>query len=331
MIPLPLNISCSWGFNQPYHPSVVYKEDGLFGHRYWLAQTPYPIADRAPYRDRYELPAVYYSDDGINWLPISDTPLDDLTELEIRDGCYFSDPHLIIKDKQLELFYRFTSPDKIIVLYKRISTNGFVWSERELVLDMHSEGTIAKFGNDIISPALRWSMEIGYECWYVDDNYNNKNRRIRYIRSVDGHTWSDSIVCHINNNDVAPWHIDIQFIEGKHNLITYDVDNERIDWFEGDRYNEFHWLTKIIEPSQRRGDFYEKGLYRACLIKTKSVYNIYFSAHNKQNSYIGLIQTGDKKNFYIVSGGNYISTLKYTIYVHYKTTRGFFRKLFKGY
>lgn len=319
MIPLPLNMEDPWGINQPYHPTVVYTQEGLFGHRYWMAQTPYPIVDRLPYRDRYEVPCVYYSDDGIKWTPINN-PIDDLTEIEIEKKCYFSDPHLVKKNDTLELYYRLMCEDEINILYKRISTNGLEWSERIVVIDLHEANSREKYGNDIISPAITWSASNGYRCWYVDDVHTNKDRHVRLIQSIDGLLWTTSVICKLDNDEIIPWHIDVQYIDGRYEMLVFDVDNQSIDWFKSIDGYHFKYFYHVIHPSRRKWDFYEVGLYRACLVKYNDDYLIYFSAHNQKDSCIGLIIFRNG-NILIVSGQSSIKTLCWNIYVYYKKLR----------
>lgn len=324
MYPLPLHIECPYGLNQPYHPSVIYCETGLFGYSYWMAQTPYPIADREPYRDRYENPCIYYSDDGFNWTPI-DNPLDDLTKEEIHQGCYFSDPHLVVKDLILELFYRFFDGHGTLI-YKKFTMDGLHWSDRELVIDMRTELSHQLFGNDMISPAIIWSEEKGYECWYVDDTYLNLQRKIRYISSVDGIVWRKSQLCVCNGGETIPWHIDVQKIEEELNMIVFDVNNQWLDWYVEETKQTWKYLSRILVPSHRKGDFYECGLYRACVIKVKKIYRIYFSAHNDRDSSIGVIETSNRQHFTIRTGQSLRKTIKNSLYWYYKSVRRILKK-----
>lgn len=324
MYPLPLYIECPYGLHQPYHPSVIYREGALFGHQYWMAQTPYPIEDRKPYRDRYENPCVYYSDDGYVWNPIDDNPLDDLTSIEVQQGCYFSDPHLVVRGTVMELFYRFSDRHGTVI-YKRFTVDGFHWSDRELVVDLHSKLSHQLFGNDIISPSVIWSKDKGYECWYVDDTYVNTQRKIRYIHSMDGINWSESQLC-TYDGDTLPWHLDVQDIAGELNMIVFDVDHQRLDWYVEKTKLDWKYRSRILVPSHRKGDFYECGLYRACVIKVKDVYRVYFSAHNAQESSIGVIETSDRQHFVIRTGQSMIKTTINTLFWYYKSLRRRLRK-----
>ena len=109
----PLLLNDFSGYNQPFHPSVIYHKDGLYGYRYWMVQTPYPIGGR-PYRARWECPSIYCSNNGIDWeTKRYNNPIDDLTPDEIENGDYFSDPHLVYRDDtgELECWYRLTHMD----------------------------------------------------------------------------------------------------------------------------------------------------------------------------------------------------------------------------
>src|SRR5699024_10817060 len=116
----------------PWHPTAMYLQNGFAGYKYWLAQSPWPTGGQ-PYRDRWEVPIVYKSDDGINWITVAD-PLDDLTETEIENRDYMSDPHMVYRDdiNTLEVWYRITRRSDLATSIVRKTTNdGENWSERE--------------------------------------------------------------------------------------------------------------------------------------------------------------------------------------------------------
>ena len=69
-----------------WHPSVVYNPEGFGGHKWWMAQSPYhPAVELRPYRARWELPCIHYSDDGIIWKSIAMNPIDDLSEEQLLE------------------------------------------------------------------------------------------------------------------------------------------------------------------------------------------------------------------------------------------------------
>ena len=73
-----------------------------------MAQTPFPPTHVPPYGDRYELPCIHFSDDGVKFFPVDSNPIVDLTQAEINQHNYYSDPHLVLRDGQLELYFRYT-------------------------------------------------------------------------------------------------------------------------------------------------------------------------------------------------------------------------------
>ena len=63
----PLLIKTPDGFNEPYHPSVVFFDKPWNGFSYWMAFSPMPKKGVGkPYIDRWECPCVYQSQGGLN-------------------------------------------------------------------------------------------------------------------------------------------------------------------------------------------------------------------------------------------------------------------------
>ena len=163
----PLKLEDFSGYNQPFHPSILYFQNGLFGYKYWMVQTPYPV-NGVPYRDRWKCPCIYYSNDGLNWKTgNSINPLDNLYSEEISNHDYFSDPHLVYRNdtKELECWYRITHMDKSqrdrkmqypTYLLRKTTKNGFQWSERELLMDFQCNNSL----DDMVrSPSVIWDQD----------------------------------------------------------------------------------------------------------------------------------------------------------------------------
>lgn len=289
----------------PWHPSVVYIKNGWNGHPYWMVQTPYPPMEMVPYRDRYELPCVHYSDDGIHWLPIEANPILDLTADELEAHNYYSDPHLIFMDGHLELYFRFTilkdrklESNKTLLL-RSISEDGFVWSEPQVIADLRKDADVAIWGEQIISQALCWDGK-QYQCWYVDKSSYMHNRNIRMTLSTDGKKWKANQVCVLDGIVIDPWHIDVQYYDNKYQMIVYDMD--KLVWLESEDGVHFQYVSNILSPSPYRYDFYADGLYRACSVKVDDAIRIYFSARRKDKTYLGLLSTKDREHFVPVNG-----------------------------
>lgn len=289
----------------PWHPSVVYVAEGLNGHKWWMAQTPFPPFGMEPYRDRFELPCLHFSDDGIKWRPVPNNPLDDLAQDDIEAHNYFSDPHLVYVDGRLELYYRFTYlKDKQLIdnktlLLKRTSEDGFHWSEKRIIADLRKQEDIEIWGSQIISHAVVF-RDGKYRCYYVDKSSYLTNRSILFTESETGEEWSRYRSVVLEGDRIDPWHIDVQFYLGQYQMIVYDMD--KLLWYESEDGIRFHFVSEVLKPSPNRASFYTDGLYRACSVIYDDGIRVYFSAKRKNRTYIGLLQTDDRHMFIPVNG-----------------------------
>lgn len=289
----------------PWHPSVVFVAEGWNGHRYWMAQTPFPPMNVAPYRDRYELPCIHFSDDGIHWKAIEENPIVELSEEEIDAHNYYSDPHLMLKDGVLECYYRFSmlqnrqlEGNKTLLL-KKTSIDGLHWSGQRVIADLRTKKDVDIWGEQIISQSVVWDGRL-YQCWYVDRSSYLQNRIILCTNSYDGVEWQRYKECTIDDPTIDPWHIDVQYYDGKYQMIIYDM--WQLWWFESDDGLHFRKVSQILQPTQYFMDFYSEGLYRACSAKTDEGIRLYFSAKQKKHSFIGLLETKDRNTFFPVNG-----------------------------
>lgn len=291
----------------PWHPSVVYFKNKWSGYHFWMVETPYPPFHIDPYVDRYELPCIHFSNDGLSWHSIDSNPIDDLTLDDIQQKNYYSDPHLVFKNGILECFYRFTIlnqediNERRTILYKKSSRDGGIWSPKEIVLDTLREDDVAKWGTEVVSPAIIWTGD-KYVCWYVDANGKSSNRNIRKIESVDGQVWEVSKICVIDGKTVVPWHIDVIYDNGCYRLIVYEMPGACLSYYESlDGINFVH-KCDVLKPSGRKYDFYSRSLYRACIVPVNNMYHIYFSASTDTESSIGVLKTDDFQKYSLING-----------------------------
>lgn len=288
----------------PWHPSVIYCKESWNGHKFWMAQTPFPPYEISPYRDYYELPCIHYSDDGKEWFCIGNNPIEHLDETSVAAHNYYSDPHLIIKDGVMECFYRYTflkakklEGNKTLLL-RRTSIDGVHWSAREVLADLRLDDDIAHWGEQIISPAIIWDGT-QYLCWYVDKSSYLQNRHINLCKSKDGILWSSYTQCNLDA-DIDPWHIDVQYFDDKYQLIVYDMDS--LYWLDSIDGINFSYTSKIMSPTHYFMDFYAEGLYRACSVKVGNKNYVYFSAKNAKRTSIGLLVSDNRKQFSSING-----------------------------
>lgn len=293
----PIDIEIPMSLPQhPWHPSVVYVPNGWNGHRCWMAQTPYPPFHVAPYKDRWELPCIHYSDDGLHWKSIEANPIDDLTEEQIASHGYHSDPHLVMKDGVLYCYYRLMENyDELTTILRKHSVDGVHWSERD---EIKVESVRQKVESDIISPAIVWTGE-KWRMYYVDDTYTNTQRGIQVAESEDGIHFS--VVGSVwKRQEVKPWHIEVQLISKVYYLLVHDVDNNALWLYSSSDGLHFDNGKHILHASHKLSDFWSHKLYRACVVKENENKHIYFSANDGMASYIGLIEENELGMFTIV-------------------------------
>jgi len=308
----PLIIDDFSGYNQPYHPSVLYFQEGFNGYKYWMVQTPFPIGG-IPYRDRWECPCIYWSNDGIAWQTDKKVnPIDDITSEQILNKDYLSDPHLVYRDdtKTLECWYRITNMNKSnsdmklqypTYLLKKTSENGLDWSEREILIDLQDFNNT--LDNMVRSPSIIWDNNNKlYRMWYVDTLPTLSNRNIVYAQSNNGHTWTNKIVTNMDSY-IDPWHIDVNYFDGKYHLINYTLtSNKGLNYYESSDGINFKFIKEILKPSLF--SFYSNGLYRSCVIKTNDKIRVYFSGFTHSKTSLGILQGYNIENLKVINGRN---------------------------
>ena len=273
--PVELDLKDFSGYNQPFHPSVLYLENGFSGYKYWLVQSPYPIGGQ-PYRDRWEVPVVYKSNDGIDWITVAD-PLDDLTQSEINNFDYMSDPHLVYREdtNTLEVWYRITetSSGRITRIVRKTSADGENWSDRETMIPGMVPGSLEIWR----SPSVLWDNSIKrYRVWYTNDH------GVFYSSSPDGKVWSSQMTVYRDKSHRV-WHLDVNYYDGKYHLLSYSSSSRDIYYYESADGINFIFV-KIIMAENDGNPLYSKGLYRAVSIKDGSgKVRLYTSAVKEEN------------------------------------------------
>lgn len=297
-----LDIPTPDGSNEPWHPAICYTGDKGWNHyRFWMAFTPYPLRSEI-YRDRFECPCVVTSNDGVNWTyPYDMHYIDDLTDKQIQEMDYFSDPELVVKDNVLFLYYRLSTggsglSNKSVEVFRKFTTDGKCWSEREKIqFEMDSEN------HDVISPAIIYKDDL-YYMWFVSGI--KWHRKVYRMISNDGIHWRNICECQLNNYSFDPWHIDCKYINNQYVLTIYDMTERLIVLLSNDGIF-FDVLNTILVPSQRLFSFYRSSLYRASLCFDEDEYKLYFSAGDDRKCSIGLMAGNTLDNLKVKSGSFY--------------------------
>lgn len=288
--PIRMDLKDFSGYNEPYHPSVVYIEGGFAGYKYWMVQTPFPVGAK-PYVDRWEVPIVYKSHDGITWETVAD-PMDDLTADEIANQDYMSDPHILYrKDTQtLEVWYRFTKvtmvngsktlPTKVI---RKTTMDGVNWSVRENMIDYHLMNDI----EFMRSPSIMYDTNLmKYRSWYSNAN-TTAISKLYYSESEDGKTWSPPVNIMLDIY-VDNWHADVAYYHNKYHLLTYydhsgAMLNAGLVYYVSDDGINFKYQRTLLKPVDGN-PLYSGGLYRSVsLLDDVGKVRVYFSGTNQYN------------------------------------------------
>ena len=335
----PLSIHTFDGSDSPYHPSVKYNKEGFGGYEYIMAETPFyltlpSVGDN--YRDQFECPSIHYSHDGIHWLEVAENPIDQLTQEEVMNRDYFSDPDLVETPNGIECWYRLnrrygieTNQENILLL-RKISKDGVVWGEREVIADIQKADATKGLGRIVISQGV--IFEDGkYKCWYVD-NIHLHQERICFSESYDDtKTWSDKKEVKLNGPDITPWHLHV-LRDGDMIWLTV-YDHRSISLWKGTNETEFEFVRTLVTPCGVYGSFYSNNTYRACLTKVSdSLYRLYFSADDMFHSYIGIMEGATPESLKIISVDNQRhSSLGHSLSLMAKTKWVVFHKKFSYY
>lgn len=182
------------GSGDATHPCVRYFPNKWNGYHYWMAMTPYHLANSA-----WENPSILVSDDGITWI----VPSGVTNPIEPAPGSgYNSDTNLCL-DKDgitLHLIWRATGATEVI--YVRSSTDGINWSPKVPILSIDS--TIERN----VSPSIVWDGT-QYIMWTVDIVANPIVVKKRICTDIKG-VWSVPVVSDL----IAPsgrqfWHLEV--------------------------------------------------------------------------------------------------------------------------
>lgn len=228
------------------HPSIVYIPNGFNGYKYWMAMTPYfgKIAlEKNP--AEFENPHIFASNNGIDWVDISNGPLDRPSCIGVNS--YWSDVNLLYENNELILYYRGCffeynyfndnkSHSRAIVA--RTSSDGVNWSDKKLVYSTDSNG--ANNNSLLLSPSflkvndnwMVYDVIASTDALKIDEGYGNQTKRFvsfRQSNSFNGDFENFSIknICKFSNrpwgNDRDPWHLEVLYSDSKIYIMLLDV------------------------------------------------------------------------------------------------------------
>lgn len=179
---------------------------GWQGHRYWMAHTPYPGADR-------ENPTVCYSDNLIDWhVPVgAPDPIVTATEAQAAGLTWNSDTDLtILPNGSLQFVWRMykDTGGNAERIYRKVSADAVTWGAKQQLLD--GPGTL----DTILSPTVEVEDDGTFSMWTANNTAGTVSRRT----SADGVTWSAPTLCTIPAG-CGPWHLDVVKFEGSYHML----------------------------------------------------------------------------------------------------------------
>lgn len=326
----PLALPAVWGIQAPYHPSVLYFAESWNGYNYWMAETPFPFLPKGIYRDRYECPCIHVSNDGIHWSDVDGltNPIADLSQQEIADFDFYSDPHLLMNDDRMECWFRISrrhgkneyhAPDTETFLLRMTTSDGVTWTKPEVLINLSQ---VSKA--ELVSPAVIFEGN-KYLLWLVSVDKIKDVYSVVKLTSSDAKKWSSICECNLAGIDFKPWHIDVQHFDNKYQLVIFGLKSTMsLTLWQSDNGGDFMKAFVFPVSIGHQGSFYEQRLYRAALCKVSdSDYRLYFSANDTESTHIGLLQGRSLHEMSIIDIDNnsYRSLFSYLSYMTKKVKR----------
>ena len=290
----------SYNSDGAYHPECLYFEEGFAGYKYWLTYTPYPY-----YNDGYENPCILASNDLVNWEipdggqnPIEPRPLD-----YHKGWIYNSDTDLVYNDdtKMLECWWReycydSARSDGEVYIYRKCSTDGVTWSEKEAMLVSEH-----MFKKDYLSPAVLYEDGV-YKMWAVD--LRNKYSVVYQEYDPKVQTWSEQRIIKIDYSvpDLQSWHLSVTHTPkgyemvlsaSKKSLGSYRLSMDLYYCYSTDNIN-YTMADTMLQPSRGTNNWDNQGIYRSSLMYANGKYYLFYPGINDKKGPRGIaVISGD--------------------------------------
>lgn len=271
------------GNTQNIHPKVLYFPEKWNGYKFWMAYTPYPKG-----KTDAENPCIAVSRNGLDWSipeglknPLAYAP---------QNG-YNSDTHLLYDsdNDRMECWWReYDGKTNRDSFYRRISSDGINWDEKEKVLDFALPGVMR------LSPAV-WISDDVYKLIYSD---GARLFCIESPRSQTGMRWSEPTELPIKWTGLHAWHHDvITDSNGDLELVVCafgpgDNNNSADLYYVKVRkdLSEASQPVLILNRGINKNDFDYRSIYRSSLVYVEGQVYLYYSAiDNRWNRYMSFL------------------------------------------
>lgn len=271
---MPLVTPTYDGSGQGVHPHVLYYPGGRFGHKFWMAFTPYTNGD-----NKTENPSILVSEDGVTWA-VPDGLVNPVVAYP-GAGKYNSDPYLVDDGTKLYLYYRRTTTGVSSTLYRIETTDGITWSgATPLTLDIAS-------AEAFVSPCIRRVRSNDWRMYLVD------KACVWKYTSTDGVTWARQI-------GVLPrmrvWHAFVTHDGAGYHMLAALMDesgsSNATQLHYGFGLNEYSIQmdpVPLLYPGQA-GAWTDAQVYNASMVIVDGVPWLYFSARSGTTWRIGRVR-----------------------------------------
>ena len=197
----PLEFATYDGSGQVVHPDYAATPAGAFGRPFHLAITPYPYGNPS-----FENPSFFDGNQRDQW---SVTP-GGSNPVARPDAGYLSDPDLVYVPEtgELRLYYRQVTTENLVLLTR--SVDGLRWSVPVEVARASS--------HDLVSPTV--VRRAADDWWMFAVNSGPAGctaaaTTVEVRRSADGLTWGPAQPVALEQPDLWPWHLDVQWIPSR--------------------------------------------------------------------------------------------------------------------
>lgn len=197
----PVEFATYDGSGQVVHPDYAATPAGAFGRPFHLAITPYPFGNPS-----FENPSFFDAEQRDRW-----TVSDGASNPVVRpEAGYLSDPDLVYvpESGELRLYYRQVTTENLVLLTR--STDGRRWT---------APIEVARGPNhEIVSPSVVRRAADDWWMFAVNSGpagCSAASTTVEVRRSTDGVAWGPARTVALEQPDLWPWHIDVQWIPSR--------------------------------------------------------------------------------------------------------------------
>jgi len=249
-----------------------------------MAMTPYPDGN-----DAFENPSLRGSNDGFNWQIPSFLPDPIILQSDSSDQ-HYSDPHILLKDGELHLFYRMTD---------KIKKRSFIFWTRSKDLVKWVSPILVYEGDWCLSPSIIFEDNV-WCMWFIDLVKDNKSTisALKMVKGATPEAFDNEVSCVVDLGKFHPWHIEVKKVDGNFQglINAFPGTSESIgqSLFLVKSLNGYDWnrsdAVSILKPSYLGWD--NKLIYKASFLSTEEGrYRIWYSACSWGGKwYIGYIE-----------------------------------------